>query len=125
MTTLLASPAPATPGRDRWTLRSEDALVVFRGRVSRFAPTVQARFTSVAGTVDEQAVDVDVEVASLTTGSQAYDQVLAAADGVVRVTATGRVDRRPFGLRLEVPGCTSLLVPQCLELQIDVTAVRG
>lgn len=43
------------------------------------------------------------------------------ADGKVRLQATGGVDRRAFGLRLEVPGC-GVLVPGRLELSVDAVA---
>ena len=145
--------------------------MLFRGRASRFLPTVQARFTSVTGSVGTDAVEVDVDVRSLTTGNRTYDDLLLAADpfdaarhpvatyrsdgilwvgddavvdgelslrgrtgsvqlrascsfrsdGTARLTAAGRVDRRLFGLRLEVPGCGALL-PTHLDLSIDVTA---
>ena len=157
---------------DAWRVRTEDASVLFSGRASRFLPAVQARFTHVTGTVSETAVDVDVDVRSLTTGNRAYDDLLAVADpfdaarhpvatfrsddvlwvddaavvtgalslrgrtapvrlrasyvvvddGLARLSATGRVDRRAFGLRLDVPGCGALL-PSHLDLRIDVTAV--
>ncbi len=157
-----------------WTVRADGASVLFRGRASRFMPSVHARFTSVTGTVSEQAVDVVVDMRSLTTGNRAYDDLLDVADpfdaarhpvatyrsdvvrwrderavvlgtlslrgrsaqvqltasyvvvddGIARLAATGRVDRRAFGLRLELPGCGAL-VPSHLDLTIDVTAVRG
>lgn len=156
-----------------WQVRAEDACVLFRGKASRFLPVVQARFTGVTGTVSQSAVEVDVDVRSLTTGNRAYDDLVAAADpfdaarhpvatyrsdavlwvddhavvsgaltlrgrtapvqlsasyvvledGLARLTATGRVDRRQFGLRLEVPGCGAL-VPSHLDLSIRVTAGR-
>lgn len=156
-----------------WQVRADDACVLFRGRAARFLPTVEARFTHVTGTVSESAVDVDIDVRSLTTGNRAYDELLAAADpfdaarhpvatyrsdgvlwvgdaavvtgalslrrttapvqlrasydvvadGLARLRASGRVDRRAFGLRLEVPGCGAL-VPSHLDLSIEVTAVR-
>lgn len=159
---------------ERWTVLPEDASVMFRGRASRFMPTVSARFTAVTGTVSEQAVDVDVDVRSMTTGNRAYDDLLAVADPfdavrhpvatyrseavlwvdgravvsgalclrgrtapvqlqasyvvveerLARLTATGRVDRRAFGLRLELPGCGALL-PSHLDLAIAVTAERS
>jgi polyisoprenoid-binding protein YceI len=145
--------------------------VLLLGRASRFLPTVQAHFARVGGTVSAESVDVDVDVRSVTTGTSAYEALLAAADpfdaarypvaryrssrvrwdgaravvdgvldlrgrsavvrlvgtcreqddGAARLSATGRVDRRDFGLRLEVPGCGAL-VPSHLELAIDVTA---
>jgi len=159
---------------DAWHVRADDASVSFSGRASRFLPPVQARFTHVTGTVSDTAVDVDVDVRSLTTGNRAYDDLLAVADpfdavrhpvatyrsdavrrlddgvlvtgalslrgrsapvqlrasyvvveeGLARLSATGRVDRRAFGLRLDVPGCGAL-VPSHLDLRIEVTAERG
>lgn len=159
---------------ESWRVRPQDASVQFSGRASRLLPTVRARFTAVTGTVSGSAVEVDVDVRSLTTGNRAYDDLLAVADpfdaarhpvatyrsdavlwvddravvtgaltlrgrtgpvqlaaeyvvvedGVARLTATGRVDRRVFGLRLEVPGCGAL-VPSHLDLSISVTAEQG
>lgn len=158
---------------DAWRVRTEDASVLFRGKASRFLPAVSARFTSVSGTVGPSAVDVDVDVRSLTTGNRAWDDLLVAADpfdasrhpvatyrsegmlwvgdsavvsgrlslrgrtaevqlrasyvvvedGLARLSATGRVDRRAFGLRLDVPGCAAL-VPSHLDLEIEVLAER-
>lgn len=158
---------------ETWRVRPEDACVLFRGRASRFLPTVQARFTHVTGTVSETAVEVDVDVRSLTTGNRGYDDLLLAADpfdaeqhpvatyrsdvvvwcgeaalvrgalslrgrtapvqlrasyvvvrdGLARMTATGRLDRRVFGLRVDVPG-GGALVPSHLDLSIEVTAAR-
>lgn len=172
MGALLGIPRPRT-GEPAWQVRTEDARVQFHGKASRFAPTVQAGFTRVSGTVSADAVDVDVDVRSVTTGNAAYDDLLTAADpfdaarhpvatyrsesvrwlsdavlvtgllsmrgrtavvdltasyvevadGLARLTATGRVDRRELGLRLELPGL-SALVPAHLDLRIDVTAVR-
>ena len=45
------------------------------------------------------------------------------ADGVARLSATGRVARQAFGLRLDLPGCGAL-VPSHLDLTIEVTVVR-
>lgn len=170
MTLLLDPPAPVS---ERWRIRPDDARVELSGRASRFAPVFRGRFTSVAGTVRPDAVDVDVDVTSLTTGRRAYDELLAAADpfeaarhpvaafrseqvrwaggravvdghlvlrgrsapvrllatrtdvsdGVARLCASGRVDRRAYGLRLDLPGCRAL-VPSQLDLSIEVTAVR-
>lgn len=158
---------------DRWTICSDGSSVAFHGRASRFLPLLQARFTQVTGCVQEHAVDVDVNVRSMTTGNAAYDQLLRAADpfdvarhpvaryrstavrwtgdtavvdgelslrgstapvrltasrvhladGRARLSAVGRVDRRVFGLRLELPGCAAF-VPDLLDVAIDVTAVR-
>lgn len=169
----MAGGTRAVSGLRGWQVRSEDACVLFRGRASRFLPALQAGFTSVTGSVGEDAVAVDVDVRSLTTGNRTYDDLLLAADpfdvaryplatyrsdsilwvghdavvsgelvlrgrsaavqlrasccfqsdGVVRLTATGRVDRRLFGLRLDVPGLGALM-PTHLDLSIDVTALR-
>ena len=40
-----------------------------------------------------------------------------------RLAATGSVDRRASGLRLDVPACRFLL-PAQLELQVDVVVAR-
>ena len=42
----------------------------------------------------------------------------------VRVTATGTVDRRAFGVRCDLPG-VSRFVPSVMRLEIEVTAVRA
>lgn len=154
----------------------EDATVAFRGRASRFAPVVAARFTQVHGRVrlgDASAVEVDVDLASMTTGNPAWDELLGRVDPFdvrrhptgeyrsvdvrvdgthadvqgtlqlcgrrsevrltgthrvldashARLTATGSVDRRSFGLRLDVPACRFLL-PAQLELHVDVVVAR-
>jgi polyisoprenoid-binding protein YceI len=43
--------------------------------------------------------------------------------GRARLRATGHVDRRSFGLRLDLPGC-GFLVPTRLQVDIDVEVVR-
>ena len=74
-------PAPGT-----WHIDPTRAAVAFSGRVSRLAPTVKARFSSVRGAVrvdpDPAASDVEVavEVGSISTGNRAYDELLAAVD---------------------------------------------
>ena len=174
MESLLNLPAQRrAPDDEHWTVAPSGGCVAFRGRVSRFMPTVAARFTEITGAVSRRVVDVDVHVRSLTTGNPAYDELLAVVDpfdvaqhpvahyrstsvswqqdtaivegqltlrgrtapaqltaayaeldeGVARLTAAGRVDRRAYGLRLELPGCGAL-VPNTLDLTIDVTAVR-
>lgn len=45
-------------------------------------------------------------------------------DDVARLSASGRVDRRAFGLRLDLPVVGSLL-PTHLDLTITVCAVRS
>lgn len=165
----------ARPGE--WAIVPDAAQVGFRGRASRFSPVVQARFGQVSGCVRlaerDSQVAVDVDLASMTTGNAAWDELLQALDPFdvrrhpvgayrsdavrvddsraevegtlelcgrrsrvrlsgthrvlddarARLTATGSVDRRAFGLRLDVPGCRFLL-PAQLELQVDVVVAR-
>jgi polyisoprenoid-binding protein YceI len=59
--------------------------VGFCGRAHRFAPVVSAVFDGARGTLSlldggQGSVDVEVDVASLTTGCAAYDEVLARVD---------------------------------------------
>ncbi len=166
--------------RGTWLVDPPAASVSFSGRASRFTPTFAARFGRVDGTVHvadsptESRVDVDVDLASMTTGNAAYDDLLAAIDpfdvhtfptgcyrsaqvrlsgaaavvdgtlmlrgtavpvrltgssgllggGRARLRATGEVDRRAFGLRVDLPGC-GFLVPSKLRLDIDVEVVRA
>ena len=151
--------------------------VAFRGRASRFAPVVWARFAQVSGRVRladrDSEVAVDVDLSSMTTGNAAWDELLHALDPFdvrhhpvaayrsdavhvddsraevegtlslcgrrsrvrltgshpvlddarARLTATGSVDRRAFGLRPDVPACRFLL-PAQLELHVDVVVAR-
>ena len=81
-----ARPARRRPPRDRHLgARPRDRVVGFRGRAHRFAPVVSAVFEGARGTLSlleggQGSVDVDVDVASLTTGCAAYDEVLARVD---------------------------------------------
>jgi polyisoprenoid-binding protein YceI len=76
----------ALPEPGLWSLDSLGTRVAFSGRAHRFAPTVRAEFTGVSGTfaVAEQPielqVEVVVEVATMTTGNPAYDEILARVD---------------------------------------------
>jgi polyisoprenoid-binding protein YceI len=84
MRTLLERPA-ARPETGTWVLDPATAAVRFRGRAHRFAPVVSAVFQGARGTLSllddgHGSVDVDVDVASLTTGCGAYDEVLARVD---------------------------------------------
>jgi polyisoprenoid-binding protein YceI len=165
-----------------WLIDPPAASVAFSGRVSRLAPAFAARFGRVAGTValpdgnadgDGGRVDVDVDLASMTTGRAAWDDLLAAVDpfdarthptgryrsarvrlrggrAVVdgalvlrgtavpvrltgsstllgrdraRLRARGEVDRRCFGLRVDLPGY-GLLVPARMRVEVDVEVVR-
>ena len=84
MRTLLDRPA-ARPEIGTWVLDPGTAVVGFRGRAHRFAPVVSAVFEGARGTLSlldggQGSVDVEVDVASLTTGCAAYDEVLARLD---------------------------------------------
>jgi polyisoprenoid-binding protein YceI len=84
MRTLLDRPA-TRPETGTWVLDPRTAVVGFRGRAHRFAPVVSAVFEGARGTLSlldggHGSVDVDVDVASLTTGCAAYDEVLARVD---------------------------------------------
>jgi polyisoprenoid-binding protein YceI len=84
MRTLLDRPA-TRPETGTWVLDPATALVGFRGRAHRFAPVVSAVFEGARGTLSllddgQGSVEVDVDVASLTTGCAAYDEVLARVD---------------------------------------------
>ena len=84
MRTLLDRP-PACPETGTWVLDPTTAVVGFRGRAHRFAPVVSAVFEGARGTLSlldggQGSVDVEVDVASLTTGCAAYDEVLARVD---------------------------------------------
>jgi polyisoprenoid-binding protein YceI len=84
MRTLLDRPA-TRPETGTWLLDPGTAVVGFRGRAHRFAPVVSAVFAGARGTLSlldggQGSVDVEVDVASLTTGCAAYDEVLARVD---------------------------------------------
>ena len=83
MTTLLD--APGAPEIGTWRLQPDSGLVGFSGRAHRFAPLFAAVFGGVSGslTLAEEgtgAVEVDVDVRSLSTGFPAYDEVLERLD---------------------------------------------
>jgi polyisoprenoid-binding protein YceI len=71
-----------------WLIDSTRANVSFSGKASFLAPTISARFLGVEGSieVDETdgghagGVEVAVDVTSLTTGTQAWDDVVLCAD---------------------------------------------
>lgn len=77
---------PATPPETgTWVLDPGTAVVGFRGRAHRFAPAVAALFEGARGTLEllsggRGTVDVEVDVACMTTGCAAYDELLARAD---------------------------------------------
>jgi polyisoprenoid-binding protein YceI len=69
-----------------WSFAPGLTRVAFSGQANRFAPTVCAEFTSVAGTfvvADEPTdsqVEVVVDVSTMTTGNATYDELLARLD---------------------------------------------
>ena len=84
MTTLLDRPL-TRPETGTWVLDPGSAVVAFRGRAHRFAPVVSGVFEGARGILSlleggQGSVDVEVDVASLTTGCATYDEVLARVD---------------------------------------------
>lgn len=66
-----------------WVIDPHRAAVAFSGRASFLGPTITARFADVAGIVqvgDEHSVRVEIDVASMTTGNPAYDDLIASFD---------------------------------------------
>ena len=171
----------AGPRSGAWVIDSTRATVAFSGKASFLTPTISARFLGVEGSVEVAetpdgvtgAVDVSVDVASLTTGNAAWDDLITTLDpfdakhfpvavyrstGVewtegratingtltlrgltmpvtltasydvgrdgerMLVRAAGSVDRKAFGVSLDVPGCGKLL-PRVMRLEIDVDVV--
>jgi polyisoprenoid-binding protein YceI len=83
----MAGRAPTTPPlTGEWHIDPESARVSFAGRAAPVAPTFRASFTRVTGRIrlaeepERSHVHVDVDVASMTTGNRAYDELLAALD---------------------------------------------
>jgi polyisoprenoid-binding protein YceI len=98
------------PPEGSWVIDPHRAVVAFSGRASFLAPAITARFTDVAGTVEvgaEHSVRVDVDVASMTTGNRAYDEVIASFDPFdsarhpVAVYRSSSVAWTPDGARID------------------------
>jgi polyisoprenoid-binding protein YceI len=74
------------PEAGLWSFAPGLTRVAFSGRANRLAPTVRAEFTGVSGTFvvaeepTESEVEVLVEVATMTTGNDTYDDLLARLD---------------------------------------------
>ena len=89
-TATLTRPArtAAGPLSGTWLIDSSRAIVAFSGKASFLAPTINARFLGVEGSVEVAetsagltgAVDVSVDVTSMTSGNQAWDDVVASFD---------------------------------------------
>ena len=105
------SPA-GVPGPGRWLLDPARTRVTCSGRASRLLPTVRAWFAATSGEVRiaedpaDSALEVTIDVASMTTGRTAWDHALRAADPLsatdhpvatyrshsIRWTAAGRAE---------------------------------
>jgi polyisoprenoid-binding protein YceI len=100
------------PGPGRWLLDPARTRVICSGRASRLLPTVRAWFAATSGEVRiaedpaDSALEVTIDVASMTTGRTAWDHALRAADPLsatdhpvatyrshsIRWTAVGRAE---------------------------------
>ena len=87
-------------------------------------PVATYRSDAVVWVGDDAVVSGQLSLRGRTAPVRLRASYAVVEEGVARLTATGRVDRRVFGLRLEVPGCGAL-VPSSLDLSIEVTAERG
>lgn len=85
-------------------------------------PFATFRSDAVHWTQDAAVVTGALSLRGRTAPVQLRASYVVVQDGLARLSATGRVDRRAFGLRLDVPGCGAL-VPSHLDLRIDVSAV--
>lgn len=190
---LLDTPSHSRPARQQrraggvdldgsWTIDAEASRVAFSGRTSRFLPAVAARFPDVSGGLEVDVavgtvdIEVDIEVATVTSGNPVWDELIDAADpfaahdyplaffrggadglgvalsgagvaaisgwltlrGVERslsltarwtpqrsglsIVAEGTVDRNDYGLRLDVPGLSTLM-PRRMTVTIEMLAV--
>ena len=89
-TATLTRPArtAAGPRSGAWVIDSTRAIVAFSGRASFLTPTISARFLGVEGSVEvtetsrghSGAVDVSVDVASMTTGNPVWDELISTLD---------------------------------------------
>jgi polyisoprenoid-binding protein YceI len=89
-TATLTRPARTTDGplSGTWLIDSSRAIVAFSGKASFLTPTINARFLGVEGSVEvvetrrglTGAVDVSVDVKSLTSGNRAWDDLIASFD---------------------------------------------
>lgn len=74
------------PPAGDWTVEGSRSSVAFSGRASRLAPTVRASFSDVQGQLhlaadlSGSAVNVGVDVRSVTTGNPVWDEMLKVAD---------------------------------------------
>jgi polyisoprenoid-binding protein YceI len=81
----LVRPA-GVPGPGRWLVDPARTRVNLSGRAARVLPTVRARFDATAGEIRigddprDSGIEVSIDVATLTTGTSAWDQALRAAD---------------------------------------------
>jgi polyisoprenoid-binding protein YceI len=88
-----APPAPPArtatgPRSGAWVIDSTRAVAAFTGKASFLAPTISARFLGVDGSVEvaetarglSGALDVAVDVTSMTTGNAAWDDLISSFD---------------------------------------------
>jgi polyisoprenoid-binding protein YceI len=76
------------PQSGTWVIDSTRALVAFSGKASFLTPKISARFLGVEGRIEvvetsgglTGAVDVSVDVTSMTTGNPTWDDLLASFD---------------------------------------------
>jgi polyisoprenoid-binding protein YceI len=86
--TLTRPTRTAGPLSGTWLIDSTRAMVAFSGKASFLAPTINARFLGVEGSVEVAesstglagAVDVSVDVTSMTSGNKAWDDLIASYD---------------------------------------------
>lgn len=82
-----ALPSPRPRSGD-WVIDSTRAVVAFSGKASFLTPTISARFLGVEGSVEVTetsrglagALEVAVDVTTLTTGNPGWDELIAAFD---------------------------------------------
>lgn len=85
-------------------------------------PVARYRSTAVTWRGSGAVVEGELSLRGRTSPVTLQASYVELEPGVARLSASGRVDRRAYGLRLEVPGC-GVLVPNALDLSIDVVAV--
>jgi polyisoprenoid-binding protein YceI len=80
--------AATSPHTGSWVIDATRAVVALSGKASFLAPTMSARFHRVEGAVEisetagglSGAVDVSVDVTSITTGNPVWDDVITSFD---------------------------------------------
>jgi polyisoprenoid-binding protein YceI len=83
-----ATRTTTSPQSGTWVIDATRAVVAFSGKASFLAPTINARFVDVEGSVEVTetsrdlagSVDVSVDVTSLTTGNSVWDELITSVD---------------------------------------------